>query len=103
MKRQLATIAASAALVAGVAIATTASARETFSISIGAPGFVAGYSNYAYPRGYAYAAPPVVYAPPVTSYDAPFVYPAPVYAYGARLVYSRPYAYRRPFRHHGWR
>lgn len=99
MKRRLATIAASAALVlAGTTLASTASARDLFSISIGAPGFAVGYSNYArYPRVYAYAAPPVVYAPPVAYYGAPVVYP--------RVVYARPYGYARPYwhRHYGWR
>ena len=89
MKRRLATIAAAAALaLAGTTLASTASARDLFSISIGAPGFAAGYSNYG--RSYVYAAPPVVYAPPVAYYGAPVVY-------GPRVVYARPYVYHRPY------
>jgi hypothetical protein len=98
MKHRLATIAAAAALaLGGTTLASTASARDTFSISIGAPGFAVGYSNYARPYGYVYAAPPVVYAPPVAYYGAPVVY-------GPRIVYARPFV-RRPYwhAHYGWR
>ena len=64
MKRRIAMIAAAAVLLAGGAtVATTASARDSFSISIGAPGFAVGYATPGY--GYGYYAPPVVYAPPV--------------------------------------
>ncbi len=94
MKRRIATIAATAALVIGATVATTASARDSFSIAIGVPGFAVGYAT---PR---YYAPPVVYAPPVTYYDAPVVYAAPVY-YGPRYVYARPYVYYR-HHHHYW-
>ena len=102
MKRRLATIAAAAALaLAGTTLASTASARDLFSISIGAPGFAVGYSNYG--RSYVYAAPPVVYAPPVAYYGAPVAYPPVVY--GPRVVYARPYVYHRPYwrAHYGWR
>lgn len=102
MKRRLATIAAAAALaLAGTTLASTASARDLFSISIGAPGFAVGYSNYG--RSYVYAAPPVVYAPPVAYYGAPVAYPPVVY--GPRVVYARPYVYHRPYwrTHYGWR
>ena len=103
MKLRLATIAVAAALgLAGATVATTASARDQFSVSIGAPGFGIGYSNYGhYGRSYVYAAPPVVYAPPVAYYGAPY------YSgyYGPRVVYARPYVYHRPYwrGHYGWR
>jgi hypothetical protein len=89
MKHRIATIAAAGLLLAGGAtIASTASARDSFSVSIGVPGFAVGYAN----RGY--YAPPVVYAPPVSYapyyYGAPVVYGGPV-VYGPRVVYSRPY------------
>jgi hypothetical protein len=103
MKHRLATIAAAGALaLAGTTLASTASARDFFSVSIGAPGFAVGYSNYG--RSYVYAAPPVVYAPPVAYYGAPVVYPPVVY-YGPRVVYGRPYVYHRPYwrAHYGWR
>jgi len=100
MKLRLATIAATAALaLAGATLASTASARDQFSVSIGAPGFAVGYSNYG--RSFVYAAPPVVYAPPVAYYGAPY------YSgyYGPRVVYARPYVYHRPYwrAHYGWR
>lgn len=102
MKHRLATIAAASVLaLAGTTLASTASARDFFSVSIGAPGFAVGYSNYG--RSYVYAAPPVVYAPPVAYYGAPVVYPPVVY--GPRVVYARPYVYHRPYwrAHYGWR
>ena len=102
MKHRLATIAAAGALaLAGTTLASTASARDFFSVSIGAPGFAVGYSNYG--RSYVYAAPPVVYAPPVAYYGAPVVYPPVIY--GPRVVYARPYVYHRPYwrAHYGWR
>src|SRR6266480_5234220 len=87
MKHRIATIAAAGLLLAGGAtFASTASARASFSVSIGVPGFAVGYGN----RGY--YAPPVVYAPPVAYapysyyYDAPVYYEAPV-VYGPRVVY----------------
>jgi hypothetical protein len=106
MKLRLATIAVAAALgLAGATVATTASARDQFSVSIGAPGFGIGYSNYGhYGRSYVYAAPPVVYGPPVAYYGDPYYagYPA---VYGPRVVYARPYVYHRPYwrGHYGWR
>jgi hypothetical protein len=97
MKHRIATIAAAGLLLAGGAtIASTASARDSWSVSIGVPGFAVGYGN----RGY--YAPPVVYAPPVAYapysyyYDAPVVYGGPV-VYGSRVVYGRPYY--RPYYH----
>ena len=106
MKHRLATIAATAALaLAGTTLASTASARDQFSVSIGAPGFAVGYSNYGhYGRSYVYAAPPVVYGPPVAYYGDPYYagYPA---VYGPRIVYARPYVYHRPYwrARYGWR
>jgi hypothetical protein len=106
MKHRLATIAATAALaLAGTTLASTASARDQFSVSIGAPGFAVGYSNYGhYGRSYVYAAPPVVYGPPVAYYGDPYYagYPA---VYGPRVVYARPYVYHRPYwrARYGWR
>ncbi|HEV7413503.1 MAG TPA: virulence factor [Casimicrobiaceae bacterium] len=103
MKLRLATIAATAALaIAGTTLASTASARDQFSVSIGAPGFAVGYSNYSnyghYGRSYVYAAPPVAY------YGAPYYSGYPV-VYGPRVVYARPYVYHRPYwrAHYGWR
>jgi len=105
MKLRLATIAAATALAIGTAtVATTASARDNFAVSIGLPGFAVGYSNYGrFGHSYVYAAPPVVYAPPVAYYGAPVVY-SPV-VYGPRVVYVRPYVYHRPYwrAHYGWR
>jgi len=105
MKLLLATIAAATALAIGTAtVATTASARDNFAVSIGLPGFAVGYSNYGrFGHSYVYAAPPVVYAPPVAYYGAPVVY-SPV-VYGPRVVYVRPYVYHRPYwrAHYGWR
>jgi hypothetical protein len=101
MKLRLATIAATAALaIAGTTLAPAASASQ-FSVSIAAPGFGVGYSNYGpYGHSYVYAAPPVVYAPPVAYYGAG--YPL---VYGPRVVYARPYVYHRPYwhAHYGWR
>jgi len=97
MKHRIATIAAASVLLAGAAtIASTASARDSFSVSIGVPGFAVGYANPGY------YAPPVVYAPPV-SYAPYYAYGAPV-VYGPRVVYSRPYyrPYYRPYRAHYW-
>ena len=92
MKHRIATIAAAGLLLAGGAtIASTASARDAFSVSIGVPGFAIGYGSRGYYGGY--YAPPVVYAPPVAYapyYDAPVYAAAPV-VYGPRFVYGRPY------------
>src|SRR5947209_893035 len=89
MKKRLAALAAAGLLVAGAGFATTASARDAFSISIGGPGYAVGYSNVGY--GGAYYAPPVV------------TYPAPVYSYGpsyypAPVVVTPPVVYRAPVR-----
>jgi hypothetical protein len=95
MKHRIATIAAAALLLGGVTVASTASARDAFSVSIGLPGFAVGYGNRGYYGGY-YAPPPVVYAPQVAYYDAPVYAAAPV-VYGPRFVYGRPYY--RPYYH----
>src|SRR5213593_3304602 len=89
MRRYVAPLAA--ALVAAAAIfAPTASARDSFSIAIGAPGFAVGYASPGY--GYAYVPPPVYYAP--RAYYAP----PPVY-YSPRVVYYgyRPWHHRRHY------
>ena len=115
MKHRIATIAAAGLLLAGgTTIASTASARDSFSVSIGVPGFAVAYGNRGYYGGYygGYYAPPLVaYAPPVAYapyyYDAPVAYGAPV-VYGRPVVYSRPYyrqyyrPYYRPYRAHYW-
>jgi len=96
MKHRIATIAAAALLLGGATVASTASARDNFSVSIGVPGFAVGYGNPGY------YAPPVVYAPPVAYapyYGAPVVYGAPA-VYGTRFVYGRPYY--RPYHAHYW-
>ncbi len=113
MKHRIATIAAAGLLLAGGAtVASTASARDAFSVSIGLPGFAVNYANrgyYAPPVAYApevaYYDAPVAYAPEVAYYDAPVVYAAaPVY-YRPRIVYGRPYyrPYYRPYFHAHYR
>ena len=103
MNHRIVTLATAAVLlVGGATIASSASARDSFSIAIGAPGFGIGYSNRGY--GFAYAAPPLVYSAPAY-YGPPAYYPAPAYygppvVYGPSIAYYRPY-YRRyyPYRH----
>jgi hypothetical protein len=101
---KIAGLAAAALLVGGATLATTASARDSFSISIGGPGYAVGYSNRGYAPAYRagyYPAP--VYAAP--AYAPPVVYsPAPVYSYYgytapyyAPVVVSRPVVYRAPY------
>jgi hypothetical protein len=86
MKHRIATITAAALLLAGGAtVASTASARDAFSVSIGLPGFAVGYANPGY-----YTPAPVVYAPPFAYYGAPVYAAAPV-VYGPRIVYGRPF------------
>lgn len=89
MKRHLAMLAA--VFVVGATAATVASARDSFAVSIGIPGFGFGYSAPGY--GYGYVAPPVVAAPPVAYYGAPYYYPGPVVAYRGPYVryYGGPY------------
>jgi len=69
MKRHLGMLAA--VFVVGVTVATTAAARDSFAISIGAPGFGVGYATGG--AGFAVVAPPVV-APPVVMPPAVYVY-----------------------------
>jgi hypothetical protein len=78
MTRRIAALAAAALVaVGGATLATSASARDSWSVSIGAPGVAFGYSNYGY---------------------APYYYaPAPAYYYGPPVVY-RPYY--RPYYNH---
>jgi hypothetical protein len=98
MKRHIAVL--GAVFVVGVAAATTASARDSFAISIGGPGFGVGYSAGGY--RFAYAAPPLVYSPAVVYSGLPYGYayaPAPVvygryerdYVPGWRHRYGRRY------------
>ena len=109
VSRKIVGIAATALLLGGATLATSASARDSFSISIGGPGYAIGYSNGGYAPAYragyypapVYAAPayapPVVYSPaPVYSYD--YGYRAPYYA---PVVVSRPYIYRAPYVSYG--
>jgi hypothetical protein len=77
MTRRIAALAAAALVaVGGATLATSASAHDSWSVSIGAPGVAFGYSTYGY---------------------APYYYaPAPAYYYGPPVVY-RPYY--RPYYH----
>ena len=86
-RRILVATAAAGMLVAGLAIAPAASARDSWSVSIGAPGVAisAGspgywgsyYRPYPYYRPYwrsaYYAPPPVYYAPRVVYAPRPYV------------------------------
>jgi len=94
MKHRIAMLAAAAFLIGGATIASTASARDSFSIAIGAPGFGLGYSNRGY--GFAYVAPPAYYGYGAPAYS---YYPAPAY-YGPPVVYGPTVAYYRPWYHH---
>jgi hypothetical protein len=95
MKHRIATITAAALLLAsGATVASSASARDFFSVSIGVPGFAVGYANPGY------YAPPVAYGPPAVYYGGPVAYAAaPVY--GPRVVYGRPF-YRPYYHAHYW-
>ncbi|HEX8012750.1 MAG TPA: hypothetical protein VF814_17735 [Casimicrobiaceae bacterium] len=82
MTRRIATLLAAAVLAFGAAaLATNASARESFAVSIGVPGVAFGYSNgygygYVAPApSYYYYAPPAYYAPPVVGYYRPYYRP----------------------------
>ena len=83
MTRRIATfVTAALLLLGGATLATTASARDSFAVSIGVPGVAFGYSNYGYGYGYV--------APPAYSYYAP----APAYYYSPPAVaYYQPYGY----------
>jgi hypothetical protein len=95
MTRRIATLFAAAVLLFGGAmLATGASARDSFAVSISAPGFAFGHSNHGY--GYAYAAPPVVYSAPYYGYYVPPAYYAPpAVVYRPYYGYYRPYGYYR--------
>jgi hypothetical protein len=89
MTRRIATLLAAAVLlVGGATLATTASARDSFAVSIGVPGAAFGYSNYGY--GYGYVAPPPYYYYGPPAYYAP---PAVSFYYG-------PYGYRHHYYRH---
>jgi len=93
MTRRIATFVTAALLLfGGATLATTASARDSFAVSIGVPGVGFGYSNYGYGGyggyGYVAPAPAYYYAPPAYSY---YYAPPPVY----RPYYYTPYAYYR--------
>src|ERR1700674_3611957 len=96
MKGNIATIAGAALLLGKATVASIASARDSFSVSIGVPGFAVGYGNRGYYAAPVVYAPPVAYAPYSYYYDAPVYYCAPV-VYGPRFVYGRPYY--RPYYH----
>src|SRR6266700_7810380 len=86
MTRRIATFVTAALLLfGGATVATTASARDSFAVSIGVPGVAFGYSNYGYGYGYGYVAPPAY------SYYAP----APAYSYYGppAVAYYQPYGY----------
>jgi hypothetical protein len=86
MTRRIATLLAVAVLaVGGATLATSASARDSFAVSIGVPGVAFGYSNYGYAPAYSYyyAPPPYYYAPPVVAYYGPYGY----------YHHYRPYGY----------
>jgi hypothetical protein len=97
MTRRIATLLAAAVLlVGGATLATAASARDSFAVSIGVPGVAFGYSNYGYGYGYAapapYYSPYYYYGPPAYSYYAP----------PAVSFYYRPYGYRHHYYYRHW-
>ena len=86
MTRRIAALAAAAVLaVGGATLATSASARDSWSVSIGAPGVAFGYSTYGY-SPYYYAPAPYYYGPPVVyrPYYRPYYYQS---YYGPRVYY----------------
>jgi hypothetical protein len=90
MNRRIAALAGAGLLAVGAAtLAVPASARDSFSLSIGAPGVAFGYSNYPYYTPYYYAPAPAPYT----------------YYYGPSVVYRpyyRPYYHHYYYRHHDW-
>ena len=102
MLRRFSHTALGAALIAGAAMfapAAHAGGGVGFNVSIGGPGYAFsvgnapyyGYRHHHYhPYVAAYAAPPVVYGPPVAYVAPPIVYAPP------RVVYRAPYVVRRP-------
>jgi hypothetical protein len=100
MRHRLAIFVASFLLVGGATCATTASAGNSFAVSIALPGLALGAgSNSGFVgiggNGYGgyYAPSAVAYAAPVTGYYAASGY-RPV-----RAVYVSPFAYARPVRY----
>jgi hypothetical protein len=86
MTRRIAALAAAALVaVGGATLATSASARDSWSVSIGAPGVAFGYNTYGY-APYYYAPAPVYYGPPVVyrPYYRPYYYH---YYYGPSVYY----------------
>jgi hypothetical protein len=86
MTRRIAALAAAAVLaVGGATLATSASARDSWSVSIGAPGVAFGYSTYGY-APYYYAPAPYYYGPPVVyrPYYRPYYYHS---YYGPHVYY----------------
>ena len=102
MRHRLAILAASLLLVGGFTCASTASAGNSFAVSIALPGLaldvgsnsgfvgIGGYDGYG--NGGYNAPSAVAYTPPVTGYYAASGY-RPV-----RAVYVSPFAYARPVR-----
>jgi hypothetical protein len=87
MTRRIAALAAAALVaVGGATLATSASARDSWSVSIGAPGVAFGYSNYGY-APYYYAPAPVYYGPPVVYRPYYHPYYRPYYYYGPSVYY----------------
>jgi hypothetical protein len=87
MTRRIATLLAAAVLLfGGATLATSASARDSFAVSIGVPGAAFGYSNYGY--GYGYVAPPPYYYYGPPAYYAP---PAVAFYYGPHGYYRHRY------------
>jgi len=86
MTRRIAAFAAAALVaVGGATLATSASARDSWSVSIGAPGVALGYNTYGY-APYYYAPAPVYYGPPVVyrPYYRPYYHH---YYYGPNVYY----------------
>jgi len=85
MTRRIAALAAAALVaVGGATFASSASARDSWSVSIGVPGVAYGY-------GYS----PYYYAPAPTYYYGPPVVYRPYYRPYYRHYYYGPYAYYR--------
>jgi hypothetical protein len=86
MTRRIAAFAAAALVaVGGATLATSASARDSWSVSIGAPGVAFGYSNGYAP--YYYAPAPVYYGPPVVYRPYYHPYYRTYYYYGPSVYY----------------
>jgi hypothetical protein len=86
MTRRIAALAAAALVaVGGATLASSASARDSWSVSIGVPGVAYGYSTYGYAPYYYAPAPAYYYGPPVVyrPYYRPYYYSY----YGPRVYY----------------